>query len=72
VATADEALTPALLTRFVNQIGFCALALPSGFTAAGLPLSLQIIGRGFDEALVLRIGQAYQAATEWHQRRPPI
>ncbi len=72
VATADEALTPALLTRFVNQMGFCALALPSGFTAAGLPLSLQIIGRGFEEALVLRIGAAYQDATEWHHRRPPI
>jgi aspartyl-tRNA(Asn)/glutamyl-tRNA(Gln) amidotransferase subunit A len=72
VASADEALTPALLTRFVNQIGFCALALPDGFTAAGLPLSLQIIGRGFDEALVLQIGQAYQNATDWHHRCPPI
>ena len=44
---------------------------PNGFTADGLPLSLQIACRPYDEAMALRIGWAYQHATEWHLRRPP-
>jgi aspartyl-tRNA(Asn)/glutamyl-tRNA(Gln) amidotransferase subunit A len=48
----------------------CALALPNGVTARGLPLSLQIACRGYDEAMALRIGQAYQQATDWHLRSP--
>jgi aspartyl-tRNA(Asn)/glutamyl-tRNA(Gln) amidotransferase subunit A len=67
----DQASTPAHFTRFVNALELCALALPNGFTAAGLPLSLQIICRGCDEATALRIGWAYQEATNWHERRPP-
>jgi aspartyl-tRNA(Asn)/glutamyl-tRNA(Gln) amidotransferase subunit A len=67
----DQASTPAHFTRFVNALDLCALALPNGFTAAGLPLSLQIICRGYDEATALRIGWAYQEVTDWHQRRPP-
>jgi aspartyl-tRNA(Asn)/glutamyl-tRNA(Gln) amidotransferase subunit A len=67
----DQASTPAHFTRFVNALELCALALPNGFTAAGLPLSLQIVCRGYDEATALRIGWAYQQATDWHQRRPP-
>ena len=39
---------------------------------AGLPLSLQLAGRPFDEATVLRAGHAYQGATDWHRRRPPV
>ena len=46
-------------------------ALPNGFTATGLPISLQIACRGYDEATALRIGWAYQQATDWHERRPP-
>jgi aspartyl-tRNA(Asn)/glutamyl-tRNA(Gln) amidotransferase subunit A len=55
-----------------NLSGLPALSVPCGFTHAGLPIGLQIAGRPFDEATVLRVGQAYQAATEWHSRRPPL
>jgi len=67
----DQASTPAHFTRFVNALELCALALPNGFTATGLPLSLQIVCRSYDEATALRIGQAYQTNTDWHERRPP-
>ena len=72
VASVDQNTTPGMLTRWVNFLDLCALAVPNGFTAGGLPLSLQIVGRGFDEATVLRIGWAYQAATDWHERVPPM
>jgi aspartyl-tRNA(Asn)/glutamyl-tRNA(Gln) amidotransferase subunit A len=58
-------------TRIFNTIGLPALSLPCGFTATGLPLALQIVGRPFDEATVLRVGHAYEQATAWHRRRPP-
>ena len=68
----DQNGTPAHYTRFVNLLDLCALALPNGFTAGGLPLSLQIVCRGFDEAMAMRIGFAYQQATDWHMRRPAL
>src|SRR5262245_50786712 len=52
-----------------NLSGLPALALPCGFTSGGLPISLQLAGRPFDEATVLRAGHAYEQATEWHTRR---
>ena len=55
-----------------NLSGLPALALPSGFAKAGLPLSLQLAGRPFDEATVLRAGHAYQQTTDWHRRRPAV
>jgi aspartyl-tRNA(Asn)/glutamyl-tRNA(Gln) amidotransferase subunit A len=55
-----------------NVSGLPALALPCGFSRSGLPLSLQLTGRPFDEATVLRAGHAYERATEWHRRRPPV
>jgi aspartyl-tRNA(Asn)/glutamyl-tRNA(Gln) amidotransferase subunit A len=67
----DQASTPAHFTRFVNFLDLCAVALPNGFTGTGLPISLQIVCRGYDEATALRIGWAYQQATDWHERRPP-
>ena len=67
----DQGSTPAHFTRFVNALELCALAVPDGFTASGLPLSLQIVCRGYDEETALRIGWAYQQATDWHDRRPP-
>ena len=67
----DQTSTPAHFTRFANALDLCALALPNGFNADGLPLSLQIICRGYDEATALRVGWAYQQATDWHERRPP-
>jgi aspartyl-tRNA(Asn)/glutamyl-tRNA(Gln) amidotransferase subunit A len=68
----DEAHLPSRFTRFGNLLDLCALSLPDGFTTSGLPLSLQIVCRGYDEAMALRIGQAYQQATDWHLRRPPV
>jgi aspartyl-tRNA(Asn)/glutamyl-tRNA(Gln) amidotransferase subunit A len=67
----DQTTTPAHFTRFVNFLDLCAVALPNGFTASGLPISLQIVCRGYDEATALRIGWAYQQASDWHERRPP-
>src|SRR5216684_4183660 len=55
-----------------NITGLPTLAIPTGFSSSGLPLSMQISGRPFDEATVLRAGHAYQRATEWHRRRPPV
>lgn len=62
----------ARFTRAFNVSGQPALAVSCGFTRAGLPISLQVAGRPFDEATVLRIGHAYQQATDWHTRRPPV
>jgi len=58
------------LTRPFNGLGLPALSLPCGFSRAGLPLALQIVGRPFDEATVLRVGHAYQSITDWHTRQP--
>jgi len=55
-----------------NLTGQPAHAICCGFDANGLPLSLQIVGRAFDDATVLRLGHAYEQATPWRQRRPPI
>jgi aspartyl-tRNA(Asn)/glutamyl-tRNA(Gln) amidotransferase subunit A len=49
-----------------------ALALCCGFSASGLPLGMQIVGRPFDEATVLRVGHAYERATPWRCRRPRL
>jgi aspartyl-tRNA(Asn)/glutamyl-tRNA(Gln) amidotransferase subunit A len=66
----DQAVTPAHFTRLANFLDLCALSIPNGFTSEGLPTALQINGRGYDEGLILRIGFAYQQATDWHKRRP--
>jgi aspartyl-tRNA(Asn)/glutamyl-tRNA(Gln) amidotransferase subunit A len=61
------------LTRFtrpINYLGLPSLAVPSGFTARGLPVAMQLIGRSFDEATLLRIGAAFQRATDFHERVP--
>jgi aspartyl-tRNA(Asn)/glutamyl-tRNA(Gln) amidotransferase subunit A len=60
------------LTRPVNVLDLCALALPCGFSKDGMPISLQIVGRGYDEAHILRIGWAFENATEWHRRHPTL
>ncbi len=61
-----------ILTISVNLAGLPALSVPCGFDDAGLPIGLQIIGKHFGEATVLRLGYAYEQATEWHTRRPEI
>ena len=68
----DQDRLPSRFTRPANLLEMCALALPSGATAAGLPLSLQIVCRGYEEAMALRIGFAYQQATDWHLRAPAV
>ena len=72
VAAVDQSQTPATFTRWVNFYDLCAVAVPNGFTAGGLPTSLQIVCRGYEEAMALRIGWAYQAAHDWHMRVPPL
>ncbi len=57
-------------TRTVNYLGLPSLAIPSGFTSKGLPVGMQVIGRPFDEAMVLRTGAAFQRATDFHARLP--
>jgi aspartyl-tRNA(Asn)/glutamyl-tRNA(Gln) amidotransferase subunit A len=61
------------LTRFtrpINYLGLPALAIPVGFTRGGLPVGMQLIGGAFDEAMVLRIGAAFQRVTDFHDRVP--
>jgi aspartyl-tRNA(Asn)/glutamyl-tRNA(Gln) amidotransferase subunit A len=63
------------LTRFtrpVNYLGLPSLALPCGFARNGLPVGMQLIGRSFDEATLLRIGAAFQRATDFHDRVPKL
>jgi len=67
--TPRSALT--MFTRLFNLTGHPVVAVPCGFSPEGLPLSLQLVGRPFDEVTILRLAQAYQDATEWHRRRPP-
>lgn len=57
-------------TRHFNLSGHPALTLPCGFTAAGLPIGMQLAGRYFDEATLFRIAHAYERSTPWHDRRP--
>jgi aspartyl-tRNA(Asn)/glutamyl-tRNA(Gln) amidotransferase subunit A len=67
-----EAVDATLFTGYWSAVGYPALAVPMGFTVEGLPLSLQIAGRPFDDGLVLRAGYAYQRITDWHLRLPPL
>lgn len=59
-------------TRPVNYLGLPSLAIPAGFTASGLPVGMQLIGRSFDEATILRIGAAFQRATDFHGKVPEL
>ena len=54
-----------------NLLGVPAMTVPCGFSSDELPIGLQIAGRAFDEATVLRAGHAYQQETDWHTWRPP-
>jgi len=62
---------PSLLTAW-NVTGQPVLALPNGVGGRGLPLGMQILGRPFGEETILRVGHAYERATEWHTRRPNL
>jgi aspartyl-tRNA(Asn)/glutamyl-tRNA(Gln) amidotransferase subunit A len=67
----EQAPIPAYLTRAVNYLGLCSLAMPAGLHE-GLPLSVQIIGSPFAERTILEIGKAYQEDTGHHRRRPGL
>jgi aspartyl-tRNA(Asn)/glutamyl-tRNA(Gln) amidotransferase subunit A len=55
-----------------DMSGVPAVSVPCGFTKAGLPIGLQLIGKTLDEATVLRAAYAYEQATDWHRRRPDL
>jgi aspartyl-tRNA(Asn)/glutamyl-tRNA(Gln) amidotransferase subunit A len=55
-----------------NMTGHPAASVPCGFTRDGLPVGLQIVGRRFDDALVLRAARAFEEAQPWAQHRPPL
>ena len=60
------------ITSAFNTTGFPALALCCGYTEPGLPLSMTIVGKPWDEATVYRVGDAYERATPWRERRPKL
>lgn len=60
----------AFLTAYWNGLGSPVLSVPVGFSAAGLPLAMQVAGPAFAENTVLRVGAAYQSVTDWHLARP--
>jgi len=70
----EESVLGAMIrcTAPFNATHLPALSLPCGFNRDGLPIGLQIAGRPFDEATVLRVGHAYEQATDWHLRSPAL
>lgn len=70
----DESVLLAMTryTPLFNLTGHPALVLPCGFNQAGMPIGLQIVGRNFDDAMVLRVAHTYESLTEWHKKRPPL
>src|SRR5256885_7000044 len=59
-------------TRPFNLSGHPVCSVACGFTTSGLPIGMQIVGRPFDEATVLRAADAYQRSTDWHTRHPVL
>ncbi len=59
-------------TSIGNILNFCGLSLPCGFTASGMPIGLLVYGKPFQEDVVLRIGHAFQQATDWHRCNPDL
>jgi aspartyl-tRNA(Asn)/glutamyl-tRNA(Gln) amidotransferase subunit A len=69
-ATLDVALALSRNMVPFNLIGMPAVVVPCGRSCEGLPIAMQIAGRPFDEATILRIAHAYEQATDWHKQRP--
>jgi aspartyl-tRNA(Asn)/glutamyl-tRNA(Gln) amidotransferase subunit A len=61
-----------IFTLSVNLAGICGINVPCGFDAQGLPIGLQIMGPALGETTILRVAYAYEQATDWHTRRPPL
>jgi aspartyl-tRNA(Asn)/glutamyl-tRNA(Gln) amidotransferase subunit A len=59
-------------TRVGNILDLCGLSLPCGITGKGLPISLMICGKPFAEDMILRVGHAYEQATDWHKVLPDL
>jgi aspartyl-tRNA(Asn)/glutamyl-tRNA(Gln) amidotransferase subunit A len=77
VDSGSEAAVPRFLgvsanTRPFNYLGLPTISIPCGFDPNGLPIGLQLAGRPFAEARVLKAAEAYQRDTDWHLRRPPV
>ena len=60
------------LTRAFNLTGQPTVSVPCGFTSDGMPIGMQLAGRMWEDAVVLRAAHTYESATEWHTQRPPI
>ena len=61
-----------ILTTPVNLAGNCGMSIPCGFSSAGLPIGLQIIGDSFGEENILKVGHAYEQTTDWHHQKPGV
>ena len=74
----DSQALPALLlrltglTRPMNYLGLPSLSVPAGFSADGLPVAFQLVGRPFQEASLFQLGDAYQQTTDWHRMLPAL
>jgi aspartyl-tRNA(Asn)/glutamyl-tRNA(Gln) amidotransferase subunit A len=72
-AESEKPLPPELGCQWqFNVFGIPSISIPCGFTESGVPIGFQIAGPPFGEEKVLSMAHAYQQATDWHQRRPPI
>jgi aspartyl-tRNA(Asn)/glutamyl-tRNA(Gln) amidotransferase subunit A len=67
----EQNLRPNFTNPF-NLTGLPAISVPCGFTPGNLPAGLQIVARPFEEATLFRAAHAYEQATQWHKRRPPL
>lgn len=75
IEDALKSVSTPFLTRNLGQFntyGVSAMSVPCGFSRDGLPIGLQVIGKPFQEAQILALAYAYEQATDWHMRRPPL
>ena len=61
-----------IYTISINLAGVPAIAVPCGFSKAGLPIGMQLIGRAFEEETLLRAAHAYEQSTQWHLKKPVV
>lgn len=59
-----------ILTTPINLAGICGMSIPCGFSSAGMPIGLQILGDSFKEENILKVGHAYEQTTDWHKKKP--
>jgi aspartyl-tRNA(Asn)/glutamyl-tRNA(Gln) amidotransferase subunit A len=61
-----------IFTIPVNLAGLPGMSIPCGFSAEGLPIGLQLIGKAWDEETLFQVASNYESATDWHTRRPTL